>query len=222
MTEEEILKKLQQVMNINYIEKDNLVGVFAYNDEQDIKICGLYVPTLEDFCFERTLNTKQNEQIGHMTTFVDIRKLLMYNKENEIFLDSLFSKYSIINPKYEELFNKYFRGQDKFTYLKLKTAILEIVYKALKCDCTCENVTIVPQVKFTKAEQDALKLIIKTLNNEKEGYISISSLIANSTISRPVFKNTLLKLEKNEIATVQNKGAKGTFIKFNKNFSFDN
>ena len=46
-----------------------------------------------------------------------------------------------------------------------------------------------------------------------EGTISISKLLEESDISRPVFKSTLNKIEKYYIAEVTNMGVKGTNIK---------
>ena len=66
---------------------------------------------------------------------------------------------------------------------------------------------------LTKTEQKALDIIINNLEDGIAGNISISSLVGNSSISRPVFKNVLQKMKDNNFAEVDNQGVKGTHIK---------
>lgn len=66
---------------------------------------------------------------------------------------------------------------------------------------------------LTLAETDAFNLI-KEKVNEEEGHISISHLLLESNLSRPVFKRTLEKMQEYQIAEVISRGVKGTFIKF--------
>lgn len=65
---------------------------------------------------------------------------------------------------------------------------------------------------LTFAENEALDKIIDKIHIE--GIISISSLSRETSISRPVFNNLLNKLENAKLITVNNMGAKGTYIKF--------
>lgn len=65
---------------------------------------------------------------------------------------------------------------------------------------------------LTDKEKQALKLILSKLDNG-EGSISISKLLEESTLSRPVFKSTLDKIEKYCLAEITNMGVKGTYIK---------
>ena len=39
-------------------------------------------------------------------------------------------------------------------------------------------------------------------------------IVEETGISRPVFKNLFVKLEKNKVATITNQGVKGTYISF--------
>lgn len=66
---------------------------------------------------------------------------------------------------------------------------------------------------LTKTELQAFKMILDQLENGIEGDISISQLTNSSTISRPVFKNTIQKMKDNKIAEIENRGVKGTHIK---------
>lgn len=65
---------------------------------------------------------------------------------------------------------------------------------------------------LTEKEKQALKLILLKLDNG-EGIISVSKLLEESDISRPVFKSALDKIEKHCLAEITNMGVKGTYIK---------
>lgn len=64
---------------------------------------------------------------------------------------------------------------------------------------------------LTFAETEAFKQIINRIGSQ--GIISIINLSKETGISRPVFNNLLNKLENTKIATIQNMGNKGTYIK---------
>lgn len=74
-------------------------------------------------------------------------------------------------------------------------------------------------ISLTETEKNALNIILNKINFN-DGIISISQLIEESNISRPVFKNLLLKLENNNIILVKNMGVKGTYIKLLCNIDF--
>lgn len=65
---------------------------------------------------------------------------------------------------------------------------------------------------LTENEQNAFDIIKEKLI-EGEGYVSISQLTENNSISRPVFKNVLQKMKDSKVAEIVNKGVKGTYIK---------
>lgn len=66
---------------------------------------------------------------------------------------------------------------------------------------------------LTENEKQALNTILQNINNGHEGTVSISQLTLASGISRPVFKNVLDKMKDNLIAEIENRGAKGTYVK---------
>lgn len=93
--------------------------------------------------------------------------------------------------------------------------------KRLITDCVIEIIRtslnpITPKEEFltglTDAEKEALSIIHKNLP-EKEGNISISKLLLETSVSRPVFKNLLRKMEECNYAQIENQGVKGTYIK---------
>ena len=235
VTDIEIKEILNDALMTKIINKNLIFGVFTYDkvnygfakDEKDVKIYLYYIPSIDDICFQKNINDINNLKVDNIT-FIDIRKILMYYQENKNIFESLFSNYYLINSKYEEIYNKYFK-KEKITSGKkvgkdwiikdgyfialtnIRKGILELVENSIIVNPIKTNNI---EEKFTKTEEKALNVILNELGEKKEGNISISNLIEKSKISRPVFKNTLLKLEKNELAKIDNQGTKGTYIRF--------
>ena len=65
---------------------------------------------------------------------------------------------------------------------------------------------------ITNKEYLALAGIRDEIGNE--GYVSVVKMIQKTGISRPVFTSLLDKLQSHKVAVVENKGVKGTYIKF--------
>lgn len=93
--------------------------------------------------------------------------------------------------------------------LLIRTGVVKLISSALT-----ENISIDTfKSSLTQTEQKALDHIKNEIDG-KSGTISISKMIEKTNISRPVWKNLLLKMEKSNFAEVINQGVKGTFIKF--------
>ena len=235
VTDIEINEILNNALITKVINKNLIFGAFTYDkvnygfakDNNDVKIYLYYIPSIDDICFQKNINDINNLKIENIT-FFDIRKILMYYQEDRHIFESLFSKYHLINPKYQEIYNKYFKrekivggkkvGKDwiirdgyYISLTNIRKGILELVENSIVVNPIKTNNI---EEKFTKTEEKALNVILNELGEKKEGNISISNLIEKSKISRPVFKNTLLKLEKNELAKIDNQGTKGTYIRF--------
>lgn len=235
VTDIEIKEILNDALMTKIINKNLIFGVFTYDkvnygfakDEKDVKIYLYYIPSIDDICFQKNINDINNLKVDNIT-FIDIRKILMYYQENKNIFESLFSNYYLINSKYEEIYNKYFKkekitsgkkvGKDWIikdgyfiTLTNIRKGILELVENSIVINPIKTNNV---EEKFTKTEEKALNVILNELGEKREGNISISNLIEKSKISRPVFKNTLLKLEKNELAKIDNQGTKGTYVRF--------
>ena len=67
--------------------------------------------------------------------------------------------------------------------------------------------------KLTATEKKALTEI-KNKTENGIAQISISKIVEETGISRPVYKNLLNKLEKNNISKITSQGVKGTLIEF--------
>lgn len=103
--------------------------------------------------------------------------------------------------------------QDLVPNTKIKEIIDEGSSEIIKVSLTDIVQTETFMNKITVLEKQAFDIILNHLSNEYEGFVSISQLVEESDISRPVFKSILNKMQKNLIAELENKGAKGTYIK---------
>ena len=96
----------------------------------------------------------------------------------------------------------------------IKNGIVDIIIISLQKKISIEEFSS----KLTKTENNALAAILARLNEHGEGNISISTIVEETGISRPVYKNLFTKLEKNNIAKINNQGVKGTYISFDMSF----
>lgn len=131
-----LLEHYQQIK-----DKYEVVGIFIqgsqnYNldiyDEDyksDIDTKAIVLPSLEDIISNKdpvstTLVLDNNEHID----VKDIRIMFdVFLKQNINFIEILFTKYKIMNPKYKELFNPMFINREKIAHYDIN--------KALNCQC---------------------------------------------------------------------------------------
>ena len=90
----------------------------------------------------------------------------------------------------------------------VKTTVIEIVKIALTKTINQDEFLNM----LTDAEKEALKIVMNYLILG-EGNISVSRLVEESNLSRPVFKGLLQKMKDTDIAEISNMGVKGTYIK---------
>lgn len=90
----------------------------------------------------------------------------------------------------------------------VKTGILEIMSSALRKTISYDAFI----GSLTPTELRAWETVRRHLK-QGERIISISKLLEETKISRPIFKNLFSKMEQDKIATITNMGAKGTEIK---------
>ena len=117
-TKDKIMARLQEQYNeaLKYFPEDRIVGIFLQGsqnyglatDESDIDSKLIVLPTFEDICFARkpvsTTHICENDE--HID-FKDIRLMFQtFRKQNMNFVEILFTEYKIINPLYEDLWNK--------------------------------------------------------------------------------------------------------------------
>ena len=104
-------------------------------------------------------------------------------------------------------------GEGAYTREERKQALVDFIANMI-------NLAEEEQTKEEKFLQDLTssehKALASILKESKEGdcYLSISNLIALYHISRPAYTSLLNKIKDFKIATVENRGTKGTYINF--------
>lgn len=88
------------------------------------------------------------------------------------------------------------------------SAIMKLSYMEKENECLTKEEFF---KQLTHAEERAFNSIINAIGNE--GNITISKLVDENGISRPVYNNLMKKLKEYHIADVLNMGMKGTYIK---------
>jgi hypothetical protein len=98
---------------------------------------------------------------------------------------------------------------------KLQEGVTEII--ALSCKQSPyfkENKAISKEDFFsslTLMEIKAYEAVSASIGTE--GYVTVSKLVSQTSISRPVFNNLFNKMKQAEVAKIENAGVKGTYIK---------
>lgn len=152
--------------------------------------------------------------------YFDIRYLVngIQSKSSE-WIELIMSPYKIINPKYEEILNKYLFVNKELLYLSNNEEILAELKKSVK-QIIISSFELPTQEKeliniLTKTELKVLQNIIKDFNTDKEGDIKVSQATESYKISTVVFRTLFYKLKEYKVAEVDSRGVKGTHIKFN-------
>lgn len=188
---------------------------------------------------QKYLNTYYSDHSSNTLTKAYYLYYLCYNLLDNISYENLMDLKTYFPEQYEKTINI---RQNKYTDTQLDTLARDLQQQLTELDITsCSNTAlpkeslemlnqelmkiftlstqqIMPNSEFiaqlTENEKLAFNYIKKIINNE--GYISISKICDETKLSRPVLNNLLTKMKNTNFAIVQAKGAKGTYIKFNK------
>ena len=119
MNKEEILSVLKE--HYKYIESlgYNVIGIFLQGSQNynldiyekdyssDIDTKCLIIPTLDDLIKGNKMVSRKYDFMGGQIDVKDIRVMMdMWKKQNQSYLEILFTDYKIINPKYEFYINQ--------------------------------------------------------------------------------------------------------------------
>lgn len=117
-----VMKKVEE--HYKYIAskypEHQILGVFLYGSQNygtdtissDVDTKAILIPTLEDLCFRRAVSKEEHLPNGEHSEVKDIREMVNnFRKQNINFIEILFTKYKIVNPKYATLWEKYFVSQ---------------------------------------------------------------------------------------------------------------
>jgi ribosomal protein S25 len=133
---EKILNRLQEQLDyaieMGY-KKDRILGIFLYGsqnynldtEDSDIDSKIIYVPSFEEFCFNKEWVSKELHCAGEHAEVKDIRLMRqMFMKQNINFIELLYTDYYILNPKYEELWRKYFiNNREDISHYDMREAL---------------------------------------------------------------------------------------------------
>ena len=157
-----------------------------------------------------------------INNFLDIRYLLFEIKnKNKNIIKAIQSPNKIINPKYQDLFLFINKNIAQFwnnneTPEELKNFI-ELIKKTIisSFDNNINNNEKNLIDVLTKTELKILKNIINHFNEKEEGDIKDSQATIKYKISTSVFRTLFYKIKEYKVAEIDNRGVKGTHIKFN-------
>lgn len=198
-----------------YYDEENIFGIFTYGDFSNV-VC-VVVPTFEEVCLNGDLVAERCPYRNKVLDIIDIR--YTYHATREGFpqlIESLYTEYYLINPKYDHMFHKLFK--DNRDIIKkgitinappkeLKIGIIKIMRTVFN-----ENSTVIRFLKqLTDAEKTAIELIVSTIGDE--GIIKQGKIASEAGISRIIMSNLVRKMELCGVAETKVLGNKGTYIK---------
>lgn len=102
-------------------------GLDVYDKDyiSDVDTKALVLPSFEDFVYNRqpistTIVLENNEHID----IKDIRIMFdTYKKQNVNFIETLFSKFKIVNPKYEDFVQPLFESKEEIAHININQAL---------------------------------------------------------------------------------------------------
>lgn len=135
--DERIMKRVQE--HYNYLQQKGYEIVFLalqgsqnygldiYDDDymSDVDTKSVVLPSFEDFVYNRrpesdTIVLENNEHID----VKDVRPMFEnYKKQNINFVETLFTKYMVINPKYKDLVDLLLKNREEVAYLNYNQAL---------------------------------------------------------------------------------------------------
>jgi hypothetical protein len=144
ITDTEIMKVLNE--QLEYLKtlynEDRILGMFVYGDANygfaetvdEIHTVFCYIPSFEEMCFGETAIIEYLDYNSTKIRKTDIR--LLYDlaiKQNDIIMESVFSDYYWINPRYKNIFNKYiFMNRETMFHSNQELKITNSINKALR------------------------------------------------------------------------------------------
>ena len=133
---------LKQVRNLG-INDDRILGIFLYGSQNygtnkptsDIDSKVIVLPSFEDFClqpkniYSKELETPKGEHIN-------VKDIRIYRdnilKQNINSVETLFTEFYILNPKYEQLFNEYLiNNRENISKINRSKAVMSIGHQAI-------------------------------------------------------------------------------------------
>jgi predicted nucleotidyltransferase len=223
--------KYEELFKLHFFNNKNLIGNYN-NIKMKKAVAGQLYNILKQAKTANTLKKENKklancfrlrmtiEKIGCITNLEDILKLSDFNLKKA--MDLKLGKISKEEKEKEYLLCEYaasevFSTKDSDAYIN--KAALDVVNEGVSAIMRLsfmkkEDEYLTKEEFFkqlTHAEERAFHSIVNTIGNE--GNITISKLVEENSISRPVYNNLIKKLKEYHIADILNMGMKGTYIK---------
>lgn len=124
-----------------HYHKQQILGVFLYGSQNyntdtptsDVDTKAIYIPTLEELAFNQPVSKELVLPNGEHCEVKDIREMVKnFKKQNINFLEVLFTKHYIINPKYEQLWDEFFiTNREKIARYDVDAAVKSMTHQAI-------------------------------------------------------------------------------------------
>ena len=102
-------------------KEENILGIFVYGSQNynldtptsDWDTKAIVIPTFDEVLFDkpvsREVSVRRNEDEWEHCEVKDIREMVkMFEKQNINFIETLFTEYKWVNPRFQELWDKFF------------------------------------------------------------------------------------------------------------------
>lgn len=117
LKDKRIFKRLEEHYTYmkQFYPEDQILGIFLYGSQNygtdtensDIDTKLILVPNLKEVCFSMPVSKEYHMENDEHCEVKDIREIIKnFRKQNINFIEILYTKYCIINPKYAELWKK--------------------------------------------------------------------------------------------------------------------
>lgn len=123
----------------NY-NKDRVLGVFLYGSQNyntdtptsDVDTKAIYIPSLKELAFKQPVSKELVLPNSEHCEVKDIREMVKhFKKQNINFIEVLFTKHYIVNPKYEALWNEYFiKNREKIARYNIHEGVKSMSHQA--------------------------------------------------------------------------------------------
>jgi hypothetical protein len=218
---EEDYKELERDFPNSRILCTFVIGKVNYENATelgDIDTVSIIFPTIETIAVNGGyIHNVRNHKSGGRQIVFDFRdvynKIIGFYNDVEEMHQLLYTKYIIVNSFYKKVCDRLPQVWPQEDVDEYQDLIAEGLLNIFKQYLTMKD-GIQEKLfsSLTKTEEKALIYVLETIG--EEGNISISTAIADSGISRPVFTSLFDKLDKYKGAEIKNQGVKGTYINF--------
>lgn len=218
---EEDYKQLERDFPNSRILCTFVIGKVNYENavkSSDIDTVSIIFPTIENIAINGGyISNMRYHKGGGRQIVVDFRDVYnnivgLYNDVKEMH-QLLYTQYIVVNSLYKKVCDKLpqvWPQEDADDYKDLiSEGLLNIFNQYLTMRDGIQEKLF---SSLTKTEEKALIYVLETIG--EAGNISISTAIADSGISRPVFTSLFDKLDRYKGAEIKNQGVKGTYINF--------